>query len=175
MSRSHGRWKLLGLVAVGALAARATTCGGCTKDSPRAPDERLALHFTHLCGIAKDGIDQPRTGIKRWLGYHGDHGPDMAAAMAETLVVIERTADDAAHDRRARLARQRLQAPLLKCQDTLGEFFTAVAEDDQAAATLERASIRLNRTLEILLGKDGGGLDPRAMLSRLDLLTAPGR
>lgn len=176
MSRSRGRWTLIALALAGALAVRATACGGCHQDEKRRdPDERLALHFTHLCAIAEDGVDHPRPGIERFLRYHGDHSPDMASALAETLVVIERTADDGAHDRRARLARDRMRAPVVACEETLGEFFAAVAEDPQASRTLERATTRLNRTIEIVFGGGGGSVDPRLWLRRFDQLAERSR
>lgn len=167
----RSRWKLVAVAVAGVLAARVAGCGGCADaPPPRQPDERLALHFTHLCELAREGTDEPRQGIVRWLRYHGDHGPDMASAFTETLVAIERIADDAAHDARARKARERLRAPLVACEDDLAAFFAAVADDRDASATVERATARLNRTLEILLGTDGANLDPRALLRRLDRL-----
>jgi hypothetical protein len=103
----RSRWKLVAVAVAGVLAARVAGCGGCADaPPPRQPDERLALHFTHLCELAREGTDEPRQGIVRWLRYHGDHGPDMASAFTETLVAIERIADDAAHDARARKARR---------------------------------------------------------------------
>ena len=95
------KWMLFGIALAGAVAVRTVACAG--GDRPKLePDQRLAVHAQHLCAIAKAGIAQPRTGVVRMLRYHGDHAPDMAAALAETLVLIERIPDDRAHDARAR-------------------------------------------------------------------------
>lgn len=172
MRARSSRWMWIVAAVGGAVIARAG-CGACQRGPALAPDQRLALHFTHLCGIASDGVEHPRDGVRRWLGYHGDHGPDMAAALTETLVVIERTADDAAHDARARLARDRLRAPLVACEQTFTEFVEAVSSDREASAALQRATTRLGRTIDILLGGAGGvTLDPRAWLGRVDAVLA---
>lgn len=162
------KWMLIGCALAGVVAVRTVACAG--GDRPKLePDQRLAVHAQHLCAIAKAGVAQPRTGVVRMLRYHGDHAPDMAAALAETLVLIERIPDDRAHDARARVARDRLRAPVAACEETWQRFGDAVAKDPEAAAILERATTRLGRTFEIVFGHGQAlGLDPRAWLAALD-------
>lgn len=167
MARSS-TWMLFGIALAGAVAVRTVACAG--GDRPKLePDQRLAVHAQHMCAIAKAGIAQPRTGIVRMLRYHGDHLPDMAAALAETLVLIERIPDDRAHDARARVARDRLRAPVVACEEPWQRFVDAVGKDPEAAAILERASKRLGRTIEIVFGHgEGLTLDPRSWLATLE-------
>ncbi len=168
MARRSSKWMLMVLALAGGLAVRAVACGGA--DRPKLePDERLALHAKHLCAIAKAGAAEPRAGVVRMLRYHGDHAPDMAAALAETLVLIERIPDDRAHDARARVARERLRAPVVACEEPWQRFVDAVGKDPEAAAILERATTRLGRTIEIVFGHGQAlGLDPRGWLPQLD-------
>lgn len=106
------------------------------------------------------------------LRYHGDHAPDMAAALAETLVLIERIPDNRAHD--ARVARERLRAPVVACEATWQQFVDAVGADPAAAAILERATARLGRSLGIVFGHGQAlGLDPRGWLAALDSGSRP--
>lgn len=154
MARRISWWKLVAMIVLAGVAVRVVACGGCAGRAA-APDERLAGHLRRLCTIAEDGIADPRTGVSRLMRYHGDHGPDMLADLGATLVVIERIGDDAAHDQRARVARDRLQAPLVACAATWQRFGEAVERDPEASAALERGLTRLGRTLEILFGGDG--------------------
>ncbi len=168
MARRSSKWMLIAIALTGAVAVRTVACAG--GDRPKLePDQRLAVHAQHLCAIAKAGIAQPRAGVVRMLRYHGDHAPDMAAALAETLVLIERIPDDRAHDARARVARDRLRAPVVACEATWQQFVDAVGADPAAAAILEKATTRLGRTLEIVFGHGQAlGLDPRGWLAALD-------
>lgn len=167
MARSS-KWMLIGIALAGGLAVRAVACGH--GERPKLePDQRLAVHAQHLCAIAKAGIAQPRTGVVRMLRYHGDHAPDMASALAETLVLIERIPDDRAHDARARVARDRLRAPVVACEEPWQRFVDAVGKDPEASAILERATARLGRTFEIVFGHGQAlGLDPRGWLAGFD-------
>jgi len=169
-------WKPVSLVLLGLVLVRGGACGACAGAGRPDPDERLAGHLRGLCKVAEDGIDDPQTGVRRLMRYYGDHGPAMLEAFGATLVTIERIDDDRAHDARARLARERLQAPLIACAETWEDFGQAVEADPEASATLEHGVARLGRTLEILFGEGDGKrsverlapLDPRAMLRRLD-------
>lgn len=180
MARRVSWWKLGSIVVLAVIVVSGGACGACRGDAPVEPDRRLAAHLDRLCEVAEAGIDDPRAGVRRLMRYHGDHGPDMLEAFGATLVTIERIDDDEAHDRRARQARDRLQAPLLACGETWAEFAEAVEGDPEAAAILERGLDRLARTLEILLGAEGAaarglrGL-PAAVSARLDAATAPRR
>lgn len=147
-------WMLVVVVVAGGLVIRGGACGACR--SVRAePDERLAQHLRNLCDVAEDGAIEPRTGVRKLMRYYGDHGPDMLHAFGATLVTIERVADDDAHDARARLARERIQRPLVECAETWQRFAEAVENDPEASETLERGVTRLGRTLEILFGDAG--------------------
>jgi len=159
-------WKVIVIVVFGLVLARGWACGA----GRRGPDERLAQHFERLCKIAERGVDHPKDGVHRFMRYLGDHSPDMLADFAATLVLIERIDDDAAHDRRARTARDRMRAPLRACERTWEDFSDAVEDDPEAAAAFERGVNRLGRTLEIVLGDSDRGMpiDPRALLRRLD-------
>jgi hypothetical protein len=161
-------WMLVAAVVVGGWAVRGGACGAC-RSVRQEPDVRLAHHLQNLCTVAEDGAIEPRTGVRKLMRYYGDHGPDMVAAFAETLVTIERIDNDDAHDARARLARDRIQKPLLDCADTWEEFAQAVENDPEASATLQRGVERLGRTLEILFGESqreplrGRGMPNRSM------------
>lgn len=174
MARRLAWWKPVSLVVLGLVIVRGGACGGGC-DGPRraAPDEQLAAHLGELCKVAARGIDDPQAGVRALMRYHGDHGPAMLEQLGATLVTIERVADDAAHDARARVARDRLAAPLVACAQTWEDFAVAVEGDPEASATLERGMQRLGRTLEILLGSGGGSggyslpRRPRALVERL--------
>jgi hypothetical protein len=162
MARRSTWWTLLSVAVLGVIIVRGGACGACDAERTE-PDQRLAAHLGKLCEIADDGAIDPRTGVRRMMKYYGDHGPDMLEAFGATLVTIERIDDDAAHDRRARVARDRIQQPLVACQETWQRFADAVEHDPEASATLERGVTRLGRTLEILFGEEGRSL--RGMLA----------
>ena len=166
-------WKPVGAVLLALVIIRGGACGACAGAGRPPPDERLATHFEKLCTIAEHGVEDPQTGVKKMMRYYGDHGPDMLESFGATLVLIERIDDDAAHDRRARVARDRIQAPLIACEDTWSDFEDAIESDPEAMRTLQRGFERLGRTLEILFGEGGGhsvpcALDPRAMMRRFE-------
>lgn len=169
-------WMLVVVVVAGGLVIRGGACGAC-KSVRTEPDERLAQHLRNLCDVAEDGAIEPRTGVRKLMRYYGDHGPDMLHAFGATLVTIERIADDDAHDVRARVARERIQRPLVECAETWQRFADAVENDPEASATLERGVTRLGRTLEILFGDAGRKLRGVAPLSpfRFALDPAPRR
>jgi hypothetical protein len=166
-------WKPVSIVLLALIVVRGGACGACAGAGRPDPDERLGHHFERLCKVAEKGIADPKDGVRKMMRYYGDHGPDMLESFGATLVMIERIDDDAAHDRRARQARSRIQAPIIACDETWMEFAEAVEADPEASAILERGVDRLARTLEILFGEsEGAGLpliDPRAMMLRFDV------
>lgn len=145
------QWKIVLLVAV--LGAVWLYRGGAKK----APDERLARHFDGICKIAKSNAQTPVKGVKGLFHYLGHNSPNMMKEFGETLVVIERIADDEAHDNRARKAGQRIRKPLVKCERDLQRFFAAVERNPEASKLMERGSERLGRTLELIFGAEGKG------------------
>jgi hypothetical protein len=152
--RRFAWWKLVSIVVLGFVVVRGGACATCTNRPVRAqPDERLAGHFTRLCEVAADGVAHPQRGVRKLMRYHGDHGPDMLEAFGATLVLIERIEDDTLHDARARLARARIQAPLIACEETWIDFGEAVEADPEASRILEEGLVRLGRTLEIIVGE----------------------
>lgn len=158
-------WTLVAVVVVGGFVIRGGACGACRGTVKQEPDVRLARHLQNLCTVAEDGAIEPRTGVRKLMKYYGDHGPDMLEAFGATLVTIERIHDDDAHDARARLARDRIQKPLLDCAETWEKFADAVENDPEASATLQRGVERLGRTLEILFGEsEGAAADQREPL-----------
>ncbi len=135
-----------GFVAI-ALYAR----GGCI--DRRAPDEKLAAHFVDLCGIARDHRGKPVKGVKKLGHYLLENTGPMMHSFGSTIAVIERIKDDDQHDGRAYVARDRIRAPLRACEDDWARFADEVDADPEASALVERAMIRLQRTLEIVFGE----------------------
>jgi hypothetical protein len=142
-------WFVVALVAGGAAFAVKTTAGCLNKP---APDQKLAGRLDDLCDIARDGADKPEAGIRALGKYLGKHAGDLLGDFGDTVALIERVADDDAHDERARMARERISAPLLACERDWRRFEQAVENDPAARAVLDKAMTRLNRTLEILFG-----------------------
>jgi hypothetical protein len=130
----------------------------------RAPDEKLAKELTELCDIARSNMKTPERGVRGLGRYLADH--NLIGDLGSTVTMIERIDDDGAHDARARLARQRLVAPLRACERVWAEFAEAVEDDPDARALVDRFAARLNRTLEILFGSDA--LDLRDLPRQLD-------
>ena len=122
-----------------------------------APDEKLAKHFNGICKIAKTNVKTPEKGVKSLFHYLGHHSSSMMKEFGDTLTVIERIDDDAAHDERARLAGKRIRKPLARCERDLQRFFAAVERNPEASALMERGSERLGRTLELIFGPEGNG------------------
>ena len=147
MSKSAWRWLLLLLVMIVVIWFWR---------SRRPPDERLAAHFEAICDIAEHDADHPSRGVDHLFAYLGANSPDMMRDFGDTLVLIERIDDDEAHDARARIAAERLQAPLIGCAEELQRFGQAIQNDPEAAAKFQRGVERFTRTIEILFGGPGG-------------------
>ena len=158
------RWLAIAAIAGGA----AYTAKGCLNRP--APDQKLAGQLDDLCDIARDGAEKPVAGVKALGRYMVKHGGDLLENFGNTIAVIERIADDEAHDERARMARDRIQGPLRACERDWQRFGQAIDRDPEAAAMMERAMMRLNRTLEILFGGKRVTLDglPRQLEQLVD-------
>jgi hypothetical protein len=161
------------LISVAIVVGFGLRSGGCASRS-RAPDERLAKHFSAICTIADRHVESPHAGAKKLFRYLGDHGPEMLHDWGDLLVLIERIDDDAKHDARARTASHRFDAVLGPCQGPMSEFLSAVEDDPEASALAEHNFKRLDRTLNIIFG--GGarlGDLPALLRARLDAALAP--
>ncbi len=136
---------------------------GClTKE--RAPDERLAGRLGDLCAIARKNVDTPETGLRKLGAYLDAHTGDLLGEWGDTIAAIERIPDDAKHDDRARVARDRIRKPVLACQNDWARFGQAVENDPAAKALLEHFAERLSRTFEII----GSGWSLHDLPSELD-------
>ncbi len=143
-------WLAVALVAGGSVMAMR---GGCLNRKPMpAPDEALAAHFDALCEIARANVATPEKGVRTIGKYLSKHTDDMLAEWGMTIVNIEGIADDAKHDARARLARERLQKPLRACAADWARFGQAVDDDPAASELVGHTAERLNRTFEIIFG-----------------------
>ena len=143
--------KLTGWLA-GALVAGGvvmTMRGGCLAKS-EAPDERFAGRLDDMCEIARKHLDTPEIGVRALGRYLDKHTGDMLGEWGDTLAAIERIPDDAKHDARARLARDRMRKPVLACAADWQAFNRAVERDPKARALVERFAERLQRTFEII-------------------------
>ena len=116
------------------------------------PDAELARSFGDMCKVAKKNLDTPQRGVDQLFRYFGRHTPAMMKQFGELLVEIEKTSDDAEHDRRARQAHKRLRRPLVVCGRTWEKFFAAVEADPAASAKFERGVNRVARSLELIFG-----------------------
>jgi hypothetical protein len=134
-------------------AVIAVRSGGCLNSS-KDPDEKLASRFEEICEIATDNIDTPVDGVRDLGRYLGKHLGDMYGEFGGTLQLIENVRDDAAHDDRARLARERWVRPWQSCGRDWMRFWEAVDRDPVASELVERANERFQRTIEILFGND---------------------
>jgi hypothetical protein len=146
---------LAGLVVVGGLGYALK--GGCL-NSTSAPDEKIAERMGDICTIARDGGNDPVKGVKKLGKYFDAHTGDLLGEWGETLATIERIPDDRKHDDRARLARDRIQAPLIRCNRELQRFGNAIEASPEASAMMQRFSVRFNRTIEIIFGGKDFGL-----------------
>lgn len=143
--------KLKGWVVAAALVGGTVVASrGCLNQ--RSPDEKLAVHFEALCSVARDNVDQPEKGVEELGRFFAKHAPTMLSDLGDTIVMIEKVSDDRKHDERARLARDRIQAPMIACRRDWQRFANAVEGNRAAKQKLDRAMIRLNRTFEILFG-----------------------
>jgi hypothetical protein len=153
-------WVLGALVAAGVVF---TMRGGCLQETTKAPDERLVARLDDLCEIARDNATSPERGVRKLGGYMAKHTGDLFADWGNTLAAIEKIQDDARHDARARLARDRIRASVGPCAGTWAKFSDAVERDPKAKALIDQFNVRFNRTLEIIFGKQ----------QQLDLLNLP--
>lgn len=135
--------------------------GGCwSSSSGNAPDEKIAKRMTDVCAIAKEGSTDAVKGVKKLGKYFDAHTGDLLGEWGDTLATIERIPDDRKHDDRARLARDRIQRPLIGCNRDLQRFANAIEASPEASAMMQRFSVRFNRTIEIIFGgKDFAGLE----------------
>jgi hypothetical protein len=78
----------------------------------------------------------------------------MLGEFGSTITMIEKIDDDAKHDERARVARDRLSKPLSGCANDWERFWDAVEQDEKAMEVMAHAMERLSRTLDILFGED---------------------
>jgi hypothetical protein len=131
--------------------------------SSPAPDEKLAGRFDAMCKIARDNVKTPQRGVRKLGGYLSKHTGDILGEFGSTLEAIETIADDAKHDKRAELARDRMRAPVRACIGDWMQFADAVESDPEASALVDHFMLRLSRTLEIIAGSD-----LRALPLRLD-------
>jgi hypothetical protein len=158
------KWIVAVVFAGGVLiAARA---GGCLTSS-KAPDEKLAGRFEDLCEIAGEHKTEPVAGVRALGRYMGKHFGDMYGEFGDTIALIEKIPDDAEHDERARLARDRWVAPWLSCVGEWMEFWEAVDADPEASELVNRAAERFQRTIEIIFGEGAGAVQLRDLPLRL--------
>lgn len=134
------------------LAGLLVATGCFTKSSGNAPDEKIAKRMADICAIAKDGGSDAVKGVKKLGKYFDAHTGDLFGEWGDMFAVIERIPDDKKHDDRARLARDRIQRPLIACNRDLQRFANAIEASPEASAMLQRFSVRLNRTIEIIFG-----------------------
>jgi hypothetical protein len=127
-----------------------TIRGGCLNQTTKAPDERFASRLDDLCEIARGNIATPVRGVHKLGGYMAKHTGELVGDFGATIAAIERIPDDAKHDARARLARDRIRKPLRACEADWIRFGNAVENNPEASALMERFSVRLNRTFEII-------------------------
>lgn len=141
-------WLVAAAIAGGAVLAMR----GCL--SRPAPDEQLAGRFEDMCDIARDNVQTPEKGVRQLGRYMVKHLDDVFGELGGTLAEIEKIGDDKKHDDRARVARDRLRAPLRACERDWMRFAEAVENDEKASELVANASERLNRTLEILFSSN---------------------
>lgn len=136
------------LLILGFFVLRAVAC-----TAGSAPDDKLADHLDAMCRIAEKGAKSPDDGVQRLFGYFGENGPTMLHQLGDLLVTIERIDDDARHDQRARVARDRLRARVISCAATWERFSEAIERDERARRRFERGMERFGRTIEIIFGQ----------------------
>jgi hypothetical protein len=129
--------------------------------SKPAPDVALAGRFEDICSIARANIESPVHGVKKLGGYLQKHLGDITGEFGDTLAVIEGIRDDAEHDARAELARERLLHPLAACEDDMMRFAEAVENDPEAKRLHDEAIERFARTIMILVGDGAKGVSLR--------------
>ena len=124
---------------------------GCLRTTSSAPDQRLAKRMGDLCDIARNNVKTPEKGVRKIGAYLDKNVDKLLADYGAMFAAIERIPDDAKHDDRARLARDRLRKA--DCQKDWKRFSDAVSEDPAASALVQRFGERLSRTLEIIGGE----------------------
>jgi len=145
-------WLVAGAIAIGGVVF---VRGGCLNQGSKAPDERLAGRLDDLCAIARGNVETPVRGVHKLGGYMAKHTGDLFGDFGSTLAAIERIPDDAKHDARARLARDRIRKPVIACQADWLRFGNAVENNPEASELMERFNERFSRTLEIILSGSG--------------------
>ncbi len=144
------RWLIAAVFAGGVFGAYRMS--GClSKD----PDQKLAGRFDDMCEIAERGADAPVRGVQELGRYLGNHTDDILGELGGTIAMIEKIPDDDAHDKRARVARDRIQKPLIDCAETWERFAEAIDDSPEAIDLVERGLDRLERTLDIIFGNGG--------------------
>jgi len=141
-------WLVPVVLAGGVFGVYQMASGCLSKD----PDQKLAGRFDDLCDIAHDGVDHPVQGVRKLGRYLGSHSDDMLGDLGGTFAMIERISDDDDHDARARLARERIQKPLVECAETWDAFGNAIENDPEALELFQYGVDRLGRTIEIIFG-----------------------
>lgn len=145
------RWMVVALVSASAI------CVYCSHRNAPEPDQQLGDHLAALCEVARDHVKTPAQGVRQLGRYLGTHTGEMMGELGSTLAIIEQIDDDDAHDERAELARDRIQAPLHACEADWERFAEAIEADPEASALIAHHVERLSRTLEIILS--GAKLD----------------
>ena len=153
------RWMVAALVSASAVFAYR----GCLNQLE--PDQKLGDHLASLCEVARDHVTAPEQGVRQLGRYLGKHAGEMLGEFGSTIAIIERIDDDDAHDKRAGIARTRLQAPLRACERDWERFADAIEADPEASELLASHIERLGRTLEIILS--GARLDVLHLPSQL--------
>ncbi|MBA3455732.1 MAG: hypothetical protein H0T42_21735 [Deltaproteobacteria bacterium] len=138
------------LVVVGGIGMGLRSRAGCANQAD--PDQQLAQHFENICDLARDHVETPAKGVRKLGRYFAKNLGDMTGTLGSTIAMIERVPNDDKHDARARLARDRINAPLYECEDDWKRFAEAVAEDPDALEMVDRAEVRLARTIAIFFG-----------------------
>jgi hypothetical protein len=133
------------------------------------PDQKLAAHLAALCEVARGHVATPEQGVRQLGRYLGRHTGEMMDALGSTVMLIEQIDDDDAHDKRARVARRRLQEPLHACEDDWERFAEAVESDPEASELIAHSVERMSRTLEIIFSGIGSGTRSGAKLDVLHL------
>lgn len=154
---------------VGALVAGGVVFAmkGCLS-SKAAPDERLTKRLDDLCEIARNNVETPVKGVHKLGHYLGKHTGDLLKDWGDAIATIERIPDDTKHDDRARLTRKRLATQLSGCAADWARFGDAVGNNEEASALVERANVRLSRTIEIIFGDGANRFDFRKLPLQLD-------
>jgi len=149
-------WVLGGLAVAGLVF---TIKGGCLQQTTKAPDERLATRLDELCVIARDNVGTPERGVRKLGHYMAKHAGDLMADWGNTFAAIEKISDDAKHDARARVARDRIRKPVIACARDWMRFSEAVEANPEATALVVQFNVRFNRTLEIIFSSGERKLD----------------